>query len=123
MWRQDMELAIGLHGVEDHVAADFNDHEDDREWKRINLIVKSWIYTTCKPEFKELIMYPSKTVFSLWATIENMFTNNGHSSIAVYASRLQRIAHGLCDIRKPLDDEDLVVYFLRGLDNRHRTAR
>ncbi|KAK1615399.1 hypothetical protein QYE76_020916 [Lolium multiflorum] len=140
MWRQDMELAIGLHGVEDHIAADFDNHEGDREWRRTQFVVKLWIYNTCTPAFKQLIMNTKATAFSLWSTIETMFTGNvrsrkvkllsdlhdlrqGHKSIAVYASELQRIAHGLHDIGKPLDDEDLVVYFLRGIDKRHITAR
>ncbi|XP_071676796.1 uncharacterized protein [Lolium perenne] len=139
MWRQDMELAISLHGVEDHIAADFDNHEGDREWRRTQFVVKLWIYNTCTPVFKQLIMNTKATAFALWSTIETMFTGNvrsrkvkllsdlhdlrqGHQSVAVYASDLQRIAHGLHDIGKPLDDEDLVVYFLCGLDKRHRTA-
>ncbi|XP_051221060.1 uncharacterized protein [Lolium perenne] len=135
-----MELAIGLHGVEDHIAADFDNHEGDREWRRTQFVVKLWIYNTCTPAFKQLIMDTKATAFALWSTVETIFTGNvrshkvkllsvlhdlrqGHKSIAVYASDLQRIAHGLRDIGKPLDDEDLFVYFLRGLDNRHRTAR
>ncbi|KAK1611372.1 hypothetical protein QYE76_035045 [Lolium multiflorum] len=113
MWRQDMELAIGLHGVEDHIAADFDNHEGDREWRRTQFVVKLWIYNTYTPAFKQLIMNTKATAFSLWSTIETMFTGNVPS----------RIAHGLHDIGKPLDDEDLVVYFLRGIDKRHFTAR
>ncbi|XP_051229149.1 uncharacterized protein [Lolium perenne] len=140
MWRHDMELAIGLHGVEDHIAADFDDHDGDREWRRTQFVVKLWIYNTCTPEFKQLIMDSKATAFALWSTIENMFTSNvrsgkvkllselhdlrqGTKSIVAYASSLQRIAHGLRDIGKPMDDEDLVVYLLRGLDGRHRTMR
>lgn len=56
---------------------------DDATWKRIDAIVKQWIYGTISKDLLQTIIKPGATAQELWKRHEEIFQDNKHTR-AVY---------------------------------------
>ncbi|XBH92697.1 hypothetical protein VPH35_083774 [Triticum aestivum] len=136
IWRGLMEEAFDQFDVNAHVSPDFSDHQHDPTWTIINKAVKTWFYNTMCPELLGFVQDRKATAFELWTKLEALFLNNqrsrqfhlktelyavkqGDSTIPVFCARLKSVADALRNVNKPVDDDELVIQLLRGVDRNH----
>ena len=46
LWRRAINQLVAQWDVGAHLATDFTDHDDDLEWRIINISVKGWLLGT-----------------------------------------------------------------------------
>lgn len=132
VWRGLMEETMDQYDVANHVSPDFDDHHDDPSWKIFDKAMKKWFYGS----MTTFVQDRGATAYQLWSSLEALFLNNkrsrqfhlktelyavrqGYSSVSGFCARLKSVADGLRNVGKPVDDDEMVIQLLRGI-NRDR---
>lgn len=106
---------------------------DDIAWKKRDGIVKLWLYGTLSPKLFQSSFITGSTSRQIWQRIENQFRNNkdaralrldnelrtkeiGNMKVADYCSQMKKLADSLGHVDAPVQDRNLVMYILNGLN-------
>ncbi|KAM3059784.1 hypothetical protein ACUV84_002980 [Puccinellia chinampoensis] len=65
LWRRAILHLVAQWDVGAHLAADFDSHEDDPEWRIINISVRGWMLNTMSLELQGLLLDTGSTAFAL----------------------------------------------------------
>lgn len=105
------------------------------EWKKLDSIVKSWIYGTITPSLLQNIFEKNLTARKAWVSLHNHFHINkeakfiqldnqlrnitlGNMSINDYCTKIKTMTDLLSNMDKSVPDENLVAYTVKGLPRR-----
>nr|XP_020183936.1 uncharacterized protein LOC109769607 [Aegilops tauschii subsp. strangulata] len=139
-WRGMMLDVIDQYDVASWIAPDFTDHAGDASWNIVNKAVNRWFLGAMVTELAAFMLDREATAAQTWASVEALFVNNrrarrfqlqteltdtrqGDSSISIFCARLKSISDALRDAGKTLDDDELVIQLLRGVNkDRHQTT-
>ncbi|KAM3336037.1 hypothetical protein ACQJBY_030167 [Aegilops geniculata] len=131
---------IDQYDVASWIAPDFTDHAGDASWNIVNKAVKRWFLGAMVTDLAAFMLDREATAAQTWASVEALFGNNrrarrfqlqtelsetrqGDSSISIFCARLKSISDALRDAGKILDDDELVIQLLRGVNkDRHQTT-
>jgi histone deacetylase 1/2 len=122
-------------GLLDHVdgSLDAKIMEIDYSWTQIDQCIVSWLYTTISPDVLNAVMQPSNSAASLWNAINELFLDNrlqravyakqefhnlvqGEMTITAFCTRIKCLADTLRDVGSPVDDRDMLINLIRGLN-------
>lgn len=107
----------------------------DQAWIKLDRLVKLWIYRTFSPPLFKLVYKTGSTARDIWLRTENQFQNNkdarvmqidnelctlelDNQSIRDYAQTLKLLANLLTNLDSPINDHNLVMYMLNGLNEK-----
>ncbi|XP_021717905.1 uncharacterized protein LOC110685686 [Chenopodium quinoa] len=84
-WVELFQIQACAFNVLDHIDTTVSHPTeiDDATWKRLDAIVKQWIYGTISKDLVHIIMKLSATAQELWTWLEELFHDNKHTR-AVY---------------------------------------
>ncbi|XBI31623.1 hypothetical protein VPH35_055168 [Triticum aestivum] len=141
-WRGLMLEVIDQYDVAAWIAPDFTNRAGDVAWNIVNKAVKRWFYGSMVTELAGFVLNREATAAELWSSIESLFVNNrrsrrfqltaelfavkqGDAPVSSFCARLKAVADGLRNAGKVLDDDELVVQLLRGVnkDRHEMTAK
>ncbi|XP_010474174.1 PREDICTED: uncharacterized protein LOC104753651 [Camelina sativa] len=108
---------------------------NDQTWLKRDGLVKLWIYGTLAPLLFKSSFKTGGTARDNWLRIENQFRNNkdaramkidnelqtleiGDQSIQAYCQSLKSLADLLSNLDAPVNDHNLVMYMLNGLNEK-----
>ncbi|KAK1631817.1 hypothetical protein QYE76_006132 [Lolium multiflorum] len=119
------------------VKLDYDGHreEDEEEWRRVDVTIVLWIYTTMSDELLDEVMTAHGTFREVWAQLRDFFDYEdehvaldageelrygaqGDLSIDGYCWRLQALAEALAERGEPVEERVLTLLMLRGLSPR-----
>ncbi|KAL9233326.1 hypothetical protein vseg_008344 [Gypsophila vaccaria] len=99
----------------------------DAQWKRLDAIVKQWIYSTISLDLLHTILEPNATAEATWNRLKDIFVDNQHSravlleqqfssihmdnypDVSSYCQALKMIADQLANVGTPVSDTRLVL--------------
>ncbi|KAJ9535086.1 hypothetical protein OSB04_un001838 [Centaurea solstitialis] len=134
-WRELFKTHCIGYSVFDHLDGS-NHKPDDKEWCKVDSIVKQWIYGTISQTLLQTILKNDSTARDVWQAIENLFRDNkeakaleldnelrniviGDSTIMEYCSRIKGISDLLTNIGSPVSERNLVTYAINGLSPKY----
>ncbi|GJU13467.1 ribonuclease H-like domain-containing protein, partial [Tanacetum coccineum] len=135
-WSSFFKIHLGSIGLKDHIESD-TVSSLDKEWSRLNDLVKVWILGTCCESLQDQVVSTPGTAKDLWDHIKDLFHDNedaraialdnqlrsvniGNLSIHDYFSKIQGMADRLKNLGGTVVDKNLVIYALNGLDSRYK---
>ncbi|KAL2893103.1 Retrovirus-related Pol polyprotein from transposon TNT 1-94 [Bienertia sinuspersici] len=107
----------------------------DRLWKRLDAVVKQWIYGTISPSLVQIILSRGSTAQETWNKVQSLFQNNKHSravlldnkfatvhlshfpNATAYCQEIKNIADQLANIDQPISEQKMVLHLCAGLRN------
>jgi hypothetical protein len=131
--RDLMEQALQRYALLEHITDDTP--STDTGWIRMDIIVLNWISNSISADLHQVVRESSCTARHLWLTIENQFLVNrehrtlhldaafhtfvqGDLSVNEYCCKFKAMANGLANLGAPVDNRNLVLNILRGLNQR-----
>ncbi|XP_072147439.1 uncharacterized protein [Setaria viridis] len=135
-WASFFKSMCGKFGLKSHIDGMVVPHPQDPDWDQADCCIHSWFFSSVDDSILDLAMTDDdQTTRDLWFTIEGLFRANKQSrtiflshdfhsmthddsSIAEYCSRMKTLANALHDISHPVQDSQLVLNLLRGLNPR-----
>ena len=134
-WRDLVILALERYSLDDHVLLDAASL-DVPAWRRMDAVVRSWLFGTLTAELMETVRVREDTTRVTWVRIEEQFRGNretralqldaafrlfeqGDLSITDYCRRMKSMADDLGDLGEVIQDRTLVLNVLRGLNERY----
>lgn len=121
-WCTLFEVAIGKFSLEDHLKEDgASATPADANWRHLDCIVLSWIYSSISHEILDIVITPTAAVATVWQTIEDIFQDNkttqaiflqvefnnlaqGYMSATDYFLKLKTLFDALHDIDQSMSD-------------------
>ncbi|XP_024986570.1 uncharacterized protein LOC112521811 [Cynara cardunculus var. scolymus] len=112
---------------------------DYPSWEKIVAVVLQWIYGTLSDDLLVRVLVDDSTAFEAWQRVKNLFVNNKGSraqalqheltnltlaampSIEAYCQRIRDLSDQLAAVDCPLNDNQLVLYLVRGLPREYDT--
>ncbi|XP_021722455.1 uncharacterized protein LOC110689945 [Chenopodium quinoa] len=75
-WVELFQIHACAYNVLDHIDEKVKRPKDidDETWKRLDVLVKQWIYTTISKDLVNTIMKPGATAQELWSRLEELVT-------------------------------------------------
>lgn len=151
-WSYLFKPVLDIYDLSDHVkpsptiptntivAADgksSSDNPDYLAWRKIDILILSWINATIKKEVIPLI-YHSTTSSEAWQALESHFLDKstarelhlkfsldklvkGTSSIDTYFQKFKKISDALAAIQQPLTEREKVTRILHGLPSTYES--
>ncbi|XP_071715251.1 uncharacterized protein [Rutidosis leptorrhynchoides] len=107
------------------------------EWLKADAVVSTWIYNTIsEPLLERLLNSEPASSHVAWTFLENLFTDNklaktmelnaelrnldiGNQSVEEYLRKVDRIATHLRNLGSKVEDNDLVMYAVNGLNHKY----
>ncbi|XP_074303779.1 uncharacterized protein LOC141638271 [Silene latifolia] len=101
--------------------------EKDATWKRLDAIVKQWIYSTISVDLLHTILEPGSTAQTAWDRLKDIFNDNKHTravmleqqftnthmdnypNVSSYCQALKMIADQLANVGSPVSEPRLVL--------------
>ncbi|XP_021758660.1 uncharacterized protein LOC110723624 [Chenopodium quinoa] len=105
----------------------------DSLWKRLDAIVKQWIYGTISTDLLNTILAPKSTAQQLWDRIKEIFQDNKNTrvvylenqfnslhlstfpTVTAYCQQLKSLADQLVNIDQPVTEQKLVIRLVSGI--------
>ncbi|KAL9244526.1 hypothetical protein vseg_018295 [Gypsophila vaccaria] len=99
----------------------------DATWKRLDAIVKQWIYSTISVDLLHTILEPGSTAQTAWERLKDIFNDNKHSravlleqqftnthmdhypNVSSYCQALKMFADQLTNVGSPVSETRLVL--------------
>ncbi|XP_062193566.1 uncharacterized protein LOC133896965 [Phragmites australis] len=133
VWRQMFHAVFAKFGLTDHI--DDSTARGDSEWIQNDFSIVSWIYVTVSGEILQMVHTDDDTAYVLWHAVRSLFRNNkearsiyvsaefrnlyqGDMTVLAYCTKMKTLANTLHDLGAPVEDRDLVLNVLRGLNPR-----
>ncbi|WOG91879.1 hypothetical protein DCAR_0311134 [Daucus carota subsp. sativus] len=106
---------------------------DDQLWKRLDYIVKQWIYGTISEDLLQTILVPDSTAQECWDRLRDIFQDNKHTravylenkfvntflkdfpNISAYCQQLKSLSDQLANVGNKVSDTKLVLRLCAGL--------
>ncbi|XP_021717608.1 uncharacterized protein LOC110685357 [Chenopodium quinoa] len=84
-WAEFFQIQCCAFNVQDHIDSKISrpTGTDDATWKRLDAIVKNWIYCTISKDLVQTIVKQGATALELWNRLEEVFHDNKHTR-AIY---------------------------------------
>ena len=128
-WVELFHIQACAYNLLDHIDPDTSrpDSVDDATWKRLDAIVKQWIYATISSDLLQIIMKPGASAQELWTRLAEIFQDNkatravyleeqfnntrlnAFSNVADYCARLKNIADQLANVGCPISENKMVL--------------
>ncbi|GJY07283.1 hybrid signal transduction histidine kinase M [Tanacetum coccineum] len=116
--RQGRRVFFHVHdSIEDWVIGTQGSHVQsdtvsslDKEWSRLNDLVKVWILGTCCESLQDQVVSTPGTAKDLWDHIKDLFHDNEDARAIALDNQLRSVNI----------DKNLVIYALNGLDSRYK---
>ncbi|XP_044452250.1 uncharacterized protein [Triticum aestivum] len=138
-WRTFFYCVLMQYHVQDHVDRP-PPPNPDAAWLAVDHHLTLWLYFTLADSILKLVMGGAVNAFTAWRRIRDYFLANegaqylhltrqfrnlkqGDLSVSDYARRLKALADGLADTGHAVEDHDLTMQLLHGLDARFDTIR
>ncbi|PWA49408.1 hypothetical protein CTI12_AA482030 [Artemisia annua] len=107
----------------------------DPEWKKVDSLVKVWLYGTLSTSLLQTVLKKNATAASVWKSLKELFHDKkearalelenelrsmdlGSMSISEYFKRIKVISDLLANIDSPIEEKTLVMYAINGLDDK-----
>ncbi|KAK4378083.1 hypothetical protein RND71_004379 [Anisodus tanguticus] len=105
----------------------------DSTWRRLDAIVKQWIYGTISKDLLQTIIEPDTTAMATWNRLRDIFQDNQHSctvtleqefsqvsmedfpNVSAYCKSLKKLADQLRNVEAPVTNNRLVLQMVAGL--------
>ncbi|KAL6552057.1 hypothetical protein OROGR_008211 [Orobanche gracilis] len=136
-WRELFYTHCQAYDADEHLDG-INAAPNDAEWKKVDAVIKGWIYSTITQNTLTMIIKNSNTSnTTLWCALEHLFRDNkdaraiqldtelrnitmGDLSVTAYCAKIKSIADLLenLDAANKVPDKNLVIYTLSGLTSR-----
>nr|KAJ0197156.1 hypothetical protein LSAT_V11C700354450 [Lactuca sativa] len=105
LWCEVFETHCIGFGVDDHLqppvqkpsTSEPKDKDlpvDQKEWNKIDSIVKSWIYSTVSHSLLQMILKRKATAHGLWVALEDLFRTNKDQKAMQLEDQLRNITMG-----------------------------
>jgi hypothetical protein len=135
-WVSYFKSLCGKFGLKPHIDGTLAADPADRNWDQADCYVKTWIFGSVDDSVLDLAMDDdTQSARALWVAIVNIFRANkephaiflnhkfhsmqqGDSSIASYCQRMETTVDAQRDVSHPVNDSELVLNLLRGLNPR-----
>ncbi|CAN6340218.1 unnamed protein product [Urochloa humidicola] len=139
-WASFFKSMCGKFGLKPHIDGFLPPQPDNPMWDPADCSAHSWVYGFVNNFVLDLAMDTDKqTARDLWLAIECLFRANkpsqaiflsynfhyitqGNDSITVYTGRMKKVPDDLRHIDHPVQDSQLVLNLLRGLNPRFSTT-
>jgi len=133
-WSASFLAMCGKFGVISHIDGTAPPSPADSSWQQADCCVRSWIFGSVAEAVLDMATTgTTQTARQLWVAIDGLFQANkaqraiflshefhsmtqGDSSIDDYCLRVKTTANKLCDVGHPVDEPQLVLNLLRGLN-------
>ncbi|XP_034570878.1 uncharacterized protein [Setaria viridis] len=135
-WASFFKSMCGKFSLKSHIDGTVAPHPQDLDWDQADCYVRSSFFSSVDDSVLDLAMTDdNQTSQDLWLSIKGLFRANkqswaiflshdfhsktqGDSSIAEYCSRMKTLTDALRDVGHPIQDSQLVLNLLRGLNPR-----
>ncbi|XP_021724706.1 uncharacterized protein LOC110692021 [Chenopodium quinoa] len=134
-WVELFQIQVYAFNVLDHIDVIVSrpTEIDDATWKRLDAIVKLWIYGTISRDLVHTIMKPGGTTLELWTRLEEIFHDNKHTravfleeqftniklehyaNMSNYCRQINLLADQLANVDCPVFDCKMVMQLITGL--------
>ncbi|XP_021742863.1 uncharacterized protein LOC110708944 [Chenopodium quinoa] len=134
-WVELFQIHACAYNVTDHIDAKVKrpTDVDDATWKRLDAIVKQWIYSTISKDLVNTIMKPGATAQELWTRLEELFHDNKHTravyleeqlsttkleqfaNMSNYCQQIKVLADQLANVDCPVSDRKMFIQLISGL--------
>ncbi|XP_034601192.1 uncharacterized protein [Setaria viridis] len=133
-WVSFFKSMCSKFGVKSHIDGTVATRPQDPNSDQVDCCIRSWFFSSVDDSILDLaIINEDQTAQDLWLTIEGLFCANkqsqeiflshdfhsmtqGDSFIGEYCSRMKTLLDALCDIGHPVQDSELVLNLLCGLN-------
>ncbi|KAE8796572.1 hypothetical protein D1007_28379 [Hordeum vulgare] len=136
LWRGLMLEVIHQYDVDTWISPDFTDHSSNAAWNIVSKAVKRWFLVTMVTKLASFILDWDVSNDQTWSSIETHFINNHRTrrfqlTTELYAIRqedspvpsfyacLKDVDDILCDTGNVLDDDEVVIRLLHGVNKDH----
>jgi hypothetical protein len=103
-------------------------------WDRIDMVLKSWLYSTMLPELQDVTRQHDHTAYTVWLALKNCYIDNqetraphidatfrnfvqGYLNVNDYCTKMKGFTDSLIDLDVDVPDCILVLNVLHGLNN------
>jgi len=134
-WNAFFTAMCGKFGLLGHIDGTIATRLADPTWNQPDACVRSWMYGSVSDGVLDLAMAPDQTARDLYTAIRDLFQANqepravilnqelasstqGDLPIEAYAAQLKQNADALRDVGHPVQDRQLVLTLLNGLNPR-----
>ncbi|XP_021756089.1 uncharacterized protein LOC110721249 [Chenopodium quinoa] len=134
-WVELFQIQACACNVLDHIDTKVTrpTYIDDDTWKRLDAIVKQWIYSTISKDLVNTIMKAGATAQELWTRLEELFHDNKHTravyleeqfsntklehytNMSDYCKQIKILADQLANVDCPVSDRKMVMQLIAGL--------
>jgi uncharacterized membrane protein YgcG len=135
-WRTMFLVVLGKYNLQDHVLTDVA-HPTRAAWKTMDCCIVTWIYCTTSNDLQHSLMLRSPAARAAWLYLQDEFLGQresrtllleaefrtfkqGDLNVTDYCRRLETMAASLSDFGDPIDDRQLVLTLLRGLNGKFK---
>ncbi|XP_021733887.1 uncharacterized protein LOC110700632 isoform X2 [Chenopodium quinoa] len=136
-WVELFECHTHAYNVLDHIDPKTTKSTDisDEMWKRLNSIVKNWIYSTISKDLLETVIEKGVAAQQIWDKLKAIFQDNKttravylenqfnalhlskFSDISSYCRELKNIKDQLANVYQPVSEQKMVIRLVSGLVN------
>ncbi|XP_021747222.1 uncharacterized protein LOC110713067 [Chenopodium quinoa] len=136
-WVELFKCHAHAFNVLDHIDSKTKKPADvfDAMWKKLDSVVKNWIYDTISIELLETVLCKGDTTQQLWNKLKEIFQDNKttravylenqfnqvhlsiFSDIASYCRELKNLKDQLANVDQPVSEQKLVIRLVSGLMN------
>nr|GEV62354.1 hybrid signal transduction histidine kinase M [Tanacetum cinerariifolium] len=113
-----------------------NINNDANEWKKLDCLVKVWIYGTISTSLLQTVLKKNVTAKDVWTSLKNLFHDNkdaralelqeevrsldlSNLTIVEYFKKIKVTADLLSNIDADVDEKTLVMYVINGFGDRY----
>ncbi|PWA57514.1 myb-like protein P [Artemisia annua] len=132
----------GSLGLKSHIETkpsnDTSSSEPDPEWCKLDDLIKMWILGSLCDSLQEQVVSTPGYAKDLWDHLQGLFHDNkdarainldnelrsikiGNMSINDYCTKIKSMADRLQNLGSPVNEKNLVIYAVNGLDSRFTT--
>lgn len=138
-WKTYFTAACGKFGLLSYIDGTTEANPDDAEWAQADSCIRTWLYTSMAEDVSDMAVEPNQTARDLWVRTCSLFDAirdthavflrrqfhsmvQGDLTISKYFHRLKATANALHDVGRRIEDHELVLNALRGLNPRFKSA-
>ncbi|KAJ9542062.1 hypothetical protein OSB04_028568 [Centaurea solstitialis] len=139
-WSELFTTHCNAFDVIDHIDTTTPKPTDD-EWKKVDSVVKLWIYGTISQALLQTVLKKDATALQVWTTLENLFRENkdarcmqldtelrnivmGDLSVNAYCTKVKSLADLVANLdpASAIPDKHLVMYTVNGLSPKYESV-
>ncbi|XP_021736556.1 uncharacterized protein LOC110703111 [Chenopodium quinoa] len=134
-WAELFQCQTCAYNLQNHIDSKVSRPAgiDDETWKRLDAIVKNWIYGTISKDLVQTIIKPGATALELWTRLEEIFHDNKHTwavyleeqfanaklehyaNMSDHCKHIKLLADQLANVDCPVSDRKMVMQLIAGL--------